>query len=62
MEGKRQAPVPLITHVKNISHSIFPNVEVYVNNEQIYNSNGLCAGSRVVSRSSGGGGRPYVLR
>ena len=35
------APVPLVTHVKNILHSIFSNVEVYINDQHIYNSNGL---------------------
>ena len=34
-------PVPLVTHVNNILHSIFSNVEVYINNQQTYNSNGL---------------------
>ena len=38
-----EEPVPLVTHVNNISHSIFSNVEVYINNQQIYNSNGLHA-------------------
>ena len=33
------APVPLISHVNSILHSIFSNVEVYINNQQIYNSN-----------------------
>ena len=36
-------PVPLFTHVNNILHSIFSNVEVYINNQQNYNSNGLYA-------------------
>ena len=36
-------PVSLVTHVKNILHSIFSNVEVYINNQQIYNSSGLYA-------------------
>ena len=42
-EQEEQAPVSLITHVKNILHSICSNVEVYINNQQIYNSNGLYA-------------------
>ena len=37
-----EAPVPLVTYVNNILHSIFSNVEVYINNQQIYNSN-VCA-------------------
>ena len=36
-------PVPFVTHVNNILHSIFSNVEAYINNQQIYNSNGLYA-------------------
>ena len=40
---EEEAPVHLVTHVNNILHSIFSNVEVYVNNQQIYNSNGLYA-------------------
>ena len=35
--------MPHITHVNNILHSIFPNAELYINNHQIYNSNGLYA-------------------
>ena len=33
--------VPHITHVNKILHSIFSNAELYINNHQIYNSNGL---------------------
>ena len=35
--------VPHITHVNNILHSIFSNAELYINNHQIYNSNGCFA-------------------
>ena len=35
--------VARVTYVNNILHSIFSNVEVYINNQQIYNSNGLYA-------------------
>ena len=41
--------VPLITHVNNIMHSIFSNVEVYINNQQIYISNGLYAHKPYIS-------------
>ena len=41
--AEEDAPVPLVTHVNNILQSIFSNVEVYINNQQIYNSNGLYA-------------------
>ena len=42
-EEAQQTPVPLVTHVHNNLHSIFSNVEVYINNLQIYNSHGLGA-------------------
>ena len=32
-----------VTYLNNIMHSIFSNVEVYIRNQQIYNSNGLFA-------------------
>ena len=41
--AEEEAPVLFVTHVNNILHSIFSNVEVYINNQQIYNSNGLYA-------------------
>ena len=41
--AEEEAPVPLVTHVNNVLHSIFPNVGMYINNQQIYNSHGLCA-------------------
>ena len=41
--AEEDAPVPLRSHVNNILHSFFPNVEVYIKNQQIYNSNGLYA-------------------
>ena len=42
-QGEQEAPISFVTHVNNIKHSIFSNVEVYINNQQIYNSNGLYA-------------------
>ena len=41
--AEEDAPVPPVTHVNNILHSIFSNVEGYINNQQNYNSNGLYA-------------------
>ena len=38
-----------VTYVNNIMHSIFSNVEVYINNQQIYNSNGLYAHKSYIS-------------
>ena len=44
-------PVPLVTHVNNILHSIFSNVELYINNQQIYNSIGLHAHKFYISNN-----------
>ena len=46
-----EAPVPLVTHVHNILHSISSNVEVYINNQQIYNSKGLYAHKSYISNN-----------
>ena len=43
--------VPQITHVNNIQHSIFSNAELYINNNQIYNSNGLYAHKSHISNN-----------
>ena len=48
---EEEAAVLLVTHVKNILHSIFPKVEVYINNQQIYNSNGLYAHKSYISNN-----------
>ena len=42
-EAAEEEAVPLVTHVSNILHSVFSNVEVHINNQQIYNFNGLYA-------------------
>ena len=49
--AEQEAPVPLVTHVNNNLHSIFPNVEVYINNQQFYNSNGLYAHKSYISNN-----------
>ena len=49
--AEEDAPVPLITHVNNILLSIFSNIEVYINNQQIYNSNGLYAHKSYISNN-----------
>ena len=36
--AEEEAPVPFVTHVNNILQSIFSSVEVYINNQQFYNS------------------------
>ena len=40
-----------VTYVNNIMHSFFSNVEVYINNQQIYNSNGLYAPKSYISKN-----------
>ena len=46
-----EAPVTLVTHVNNILHSIFSNVEVYIIEQQIYNSDGLYAHKIYISNN-----------
>ena len=36
-EAEEETPVLLKTHVKRILHSVFSNVVVYINDQQIYN-------------------------
>ena len=43
--------VPLLTYVTNIMHSIFSNVEVYINNQQMHNSNELYAHKSYISNN-----------
>ena len=43
--------VPHITHLKNILHSIFSNADLYINNHQIYKSNGLFAHNSHISNN-----------
>ena len=50
-ELAEEEPVPLVTHVNNFLHSFFSNVEVYINNQQIYNSNGLYAHKSYISNN-----------
>ena len=46
-----QEEVARVTNVKNIMHSIFSNAEAYINNQQIYNSNGLYAHKSYISKN-----------
>ena len=39
--AEEDAPVSLVTHVNNSLQSVFSRAEVYINNQQISNSNGL---------------------
>ena len=50
-ETVEEEPVPLVTHVNNVLQSFFSNVEVYINNQQIYNSNGLYAHKSYISNN-----------
>ena len=43
--------VARVTYVNNIMHSNFSNAEVYINNQQIYNSNGLYALKSYISNN-----------
>ena len=38
-----------LIHVNNLLHSLFSNCEVYLNNQQVYNSNGLCGHKALIS-------------
>ena len=49
--GEEDAPVHLVTQVKIILHSFFSNVEVYINNQQKYKSNGLYAHISYISNN-----------
>ena len=47
----KQEEVARVTYVNNIMLSIFSNVEVYINSQQIYNSNGLYAHKFYISNN-----------
>ena len=57
--SEEDAPVPLVTHVSNILHSIVSNVEVSINNQQIHNSNGLYAHKSYISNNFKGATSEY---
>ena len=42
-EAEQKVPVPLVTHVNFILPAFFSNFQVYINDQQIYNSNRLYA-------------------
>ena len=48
---EEEEEVARVTYVKNIMHSMFSNVEVYINNQQIYDSNGLHAHKSYISNN-----------
>ena len=51
--AEEEAPVPLVTYVNNILHSMFSLVELYISNQQIHNSNGLYAHKSYLSDNFG---------
>ena len=50
-DEKEQQEVARVTYVNNIMHSIFSNVEVYSNNQQIYNPRGLYSHKSYISNN-----------
>ena len=50
-DQEEEEEVARVTYVNNIMHSIFSNVEVYINNREIYNSNGLYAHKSYLSNN-----------
>ena len=48
---EEEEEVARVAYVNNIMQSIFSNVEVYFNNQQIYNSNGLFAHKSYISNN-----------
>ena len=50
-DDEEEEEVARVTYVNNIMRSIFSNVEVYINNQQIYNSNGLYAHKSYISNN-----------
>ena len=50
-DDEEEEEVARVTYVNNIMHSIFSNVELYLNNQQIYNSNGLYAHKSYISNN-----------
>ena len=50
-DDEEEEELARVTYVNNIMVSIFSNVEVYINNQQIYNSNGLSAHKSYISNN-----------
>ena len=50
-DNGEEEEVARVAYVNNIVHSIFSNIEVYINNQQIYNSNGLFAHKSYISNN-----------
>ena len=43
-----------LTRVNNLLHSLFSNCEVYINNQQVYNYNGLYGHKALISNEFNG--------
>ena len=50
-DDEEEEEVARVSYVNNILRSIFSNVEVYINNQQIYNSNALYAHKSYISNN-----------
>ena len=50
-DDEKEEELARVTYVNNIMHSLFSNMEVYINNQQIYNSNGLYAHKSYISNN-----------
>ena len=50
-ETDEEEEVARVTYVNNIMHSLFSNIEAYINNQQRYNSNGLYAHKPYISNN-----------
>ena len=50
-EEEQEDPVLLVIHVNNVMQSIFPNIEVYITIQHIYNSNGLSTRKSYISNN-----------
>ena len=48
---EEEEEVARVTFVSNIRHSVFSNAELFTNNQQIYNSNGLYAHKSYISNN-----------
>ena len=59
--SEEEALIPLVTRVNNILHSVFSIVEVYINNQQIYNSNELYAHKSYIFNNFKGAISEYKL-
>ena len=51
---------PRNTHVNNLLHSLFSNVEMYINNQQVYHSNSLYAHKSYISNNFKGAISEYM--